>query len=150
MVLANPSPCLHLPRGGLRSTVSSFPTSPSLYFICLLDLHMSGFYLSTFSNSGLQCYWFVLMVFMDLSPLRTFMIKGITISKVNHIFLKNLLQPQVLSSGSTQNKASSVLCSSTSAKASSAYPFLASFQLHIPALSSNSWSSIWSSALFWL
>lgn len=66
------------------------------------------FFFLTFSNSELQCYCFILMIFMDLSPLWTFTMQCITVSKVNCIFLKNLLQPQVFSSAPIQNKALSV------------------------------------------
>lgn len=41
------------------------------------------FFFFTFSNSGLQCYSFILMASMYLSPLLTFTMKCITVSKVN-------------------------------------------------------------------
>lgn len=133
------------------STASPFPTLPSLWFICCLDLHMSGFFLFTFSNSELQHDWFVLMVFMYLSPLQTFTMKCITVSKVNLIFLKNpfnhklchLLLPKIRHSlfflKELLHQPPQLIYF---------WPHL--LQLYIPVLSSNSQSSIWSSALFCL
>lgn len=77
------------------------------------------------------------MAFTHLPPLMTFMIKRITVSKVNQMFFEDLVQPEVLSPAPAQNKALSVLPWWRSATVSSAHLFLASF---IPA--PCSWSEL--------